>query len=110
MDRQPGKDIRRNLSSVARQPDRGHATTQVEVIAPKRRILDFHEFTQRRSEDGKLPLKANRSPSQPSKIKQQATFLTATLALQSSGTPVNSDSTDGVQTHIGCGNLRTDRL
>lgn len=110
MDRHPGKDIRRNLSSMTRQPDRCHAAAQVEVIATKCRILDLHEFSQRRAEDGELSLKPNRSPSKPSKIKQETTFLTATLALQSSWTSVDPDGTDGVQSHICGGNLRTGRL
>lgn len=110
VNRQPGQGIGGNLSRVARQPDRCHASAKVEVIATKRRILSLHEFSQRRSQDGELALKPNRLPAQPSKIKQQATFLTVTLTLQSSRTSVDSDSTDGVKSHIGCGNLRTRRL
>ena len=110
MDGQPGEGIGRYLSSVAGQPDRRHAAAQVVVITSKRRILDFHVLRQRRSEDRKLPLKPDRTPAQPSKIKQQATFLPPTLALQSNRTSVHPDCTDGVQPHVGSGNLRTDGL
>ena len=92
---------------VARQPDCRDTATEVVVVATKRRILDFHVFRERGTKDRDFPLQPKRTATQPSKIKQQTTFLTAAGSFQSSGSSVYPDGAHSLQTHIGGGHLRT---
>lgn len=111
--RDAGQGIRRNRTLSIEEPDGAHPCRQVVIVPVKCRIFEYEGLCKGGPQHRDFSLETYRSPSQPPKVNEQATFLSVAGAFQPGETAMKTDGGDRreskVRNRVLCATVRWKR-